>query len=87
MNKDGYAVRGWLHGLVEGSCSLEEAEEVINNFIRIAHQKGKSEAGLDLILTHNSKKCSEKDKKACLSELDKETIESYQYNKNSGING
>lgn len=87
MNKDEYAVRGWLHGLVEGSCSIDEAEEVINKFIKIAHEKGIAKGRLEMLIGHNSEKCSEKDEDI-VSSLNKGIRERIQQQyKKSGLNG
>lgn len=47
MNENGYAVRGWLHSLVEGTAELDEVESMINLFIERASEKGYAEGVRD----------------------------------------
>lgn len=47
MNENGYAVRGWLHSLVEGTAELDEVESMINLFIERASERGYAEGVRD----------------------------------------
>lgn len=43
-----YPIRGWLQGLVEGSATLDEVEEVINKFLKEAKDLGRGEGREDM---------------------------------------
>ncbi|MDP4159803.1 MAG: hypothetical protein Q8911_08585 [Bacillota bacterium] len=47
INCNGFPVRGWLNGLIEGSATIDETEETINSFIELAAKKGYSEGVVD----------------------------------------
>lgn len=78
-----YPVRGWLHGLTEGSATLNEVEEVINGFIKHAEDRGWKE-GMRLGVTHSPHKAHqllcdmepEKATKYPLSEEENKAIQS-----------
>jgi len=43
-----YPIRGWLHGLVEGSATLDEVDEVITKFLKDANDLGRYEGRKDM---------------------------------------
>src|SRR5690554_3554435 len=47
MNESGYPVRGWLNGLVEGTCEIEEVEVLINGWLEESCRKGYKEGRID----------------------------------------
>lgn len=57
MNENGYPVRGWLNGLLDGLATIDEVETVINYFIEISAKKGYSNGVVDEM--NRSRKLSE----------------------------
>lgn len=62
MSENGFAVRGWLHCLKEGSETIDVIEVIMNQFIERSAQRGYSEGVMDeMRRAHISTQRDEKD--------------------------